>query len=650
MKKALKHLKVAALFAIAIALLAGSAIPAYANASSAWIIGQGKSNELSAEEAVAYEQFLETVKNGSTGDFIPVAEDETVSANTAENAVTIEVDTSPQAVYNALIAMKSRYPEGMHYTNADYYFWLYDHCHCYGCAAFVGIMSDAAFGDLPVRTYNGFYWDELRVGDVLRVSHGAHSVIILEKHSDYVVVAEGNYNSSIHWGRPITKSELASEMTYYKTRYPKGSPDQPGTDPTPTNPTDNPSNTASFSVTNVRTGVTETFNSANGKCKILMFGGIGSCGNTTATMRNASNVCKSMGLKSTEIWAFDIIGNSDSVMKNACENYSVGSDVKVISAYEDDKWYGMYYDLLDFADEVGLLDDGTLYMPLTVLVDGNGKILAMDVSRLDTSDIAYMIDASGIKKSDNDNSSKLSAVNAFVDRLYTVALKRSYDASGMNYWSDELISGKQTGAQVASGFFLGEEMKLRGISDEEYVKTLYAVMMDRVPDQSGLNYWTGLMDNGYSRAGVFREFVGSEEFGLICNSYGITPGSYDVTGAGRNPGLSAFMSRLYTKAMGRPYDVSGLDYWCEEIYQGHYTLMQVCTDQFFHSEEFRLKNLNDVEYVKVLYRTFFGREYDEEGLNYWLAQMMYFGKDRDFILNEFALSQEFAQIKAQYGL
>ena len=77
--------------------------------------------------------------------------------------------------------------------------------------------------------------------------------------------------------------------------------------------------------------------------------------------------------------------------------------------------------------------------------------------------------------------------------------------------------------------------------------------------------------------------------------------------------------------------------------------MQVCTDQFFHSQEFLNKNLDNVEYVKVLYRTFFGREYDQEGLNYWIAQMVYYGKDRDFVLNEFARSQEFSVIKAQYG-
>ena len=77
--------------------------------------------------------------------------------------------------------------------------------------------------------------------------------------------------------------------------------------------------------------------------------------------------------------------------------------------------------------------------------------------------------------------------------------------------------------------------------------------------------------------------------------------------------------------------------------------MQVSTEQFFHSQEFESKKLSDEEYVKVLYRTFFDREYDQSGMDYWMAQLKA-GKDRDFILSEFANSQEFAKIKAAYGL
>ena len=45
------------------------------------------------------------------------------------------------------------------------------------------------------------------------------SIIVLKKKKDSVIVAEGNYNESVHWGREITKSELEETGFYVDTRY-----------------------------------------------------------------------------------------------------------------------------------------------------------------------------------------------------------------------------------------------------------------------------------------------------------------------------------------------------------------------------------------------------------------------------------------------
>lgn len=241
-------------------------------------------------------------------------------------------------------------------------------------------------------------------------------------------------------------------------------------------------------------------------------------------------------------------------------------------------------------------------------------------------------------------------IRAFVTRIYKLALGREPEAEGLDYWTNELASGAETGAEVAGGFFFSREMKMKNLTDKQFLNICYTVMMDRTGDAGGIEYWMNTMKNGFGREGVFNDFCQSKEFGIICNSYGIIPGTYaGAVGRSRNIGLSAFMSRLYTKALGRAYDEEGMDYWCEEITKGNYTLMQVSTEQFFHSKEFISKGLNDEEYIKVLYRTFFDREYDQTGLNYWLDELA-LGKERDYILNEFANSKEFAIIRASYGL
>lgn len=127
-------------------------------------------------------------------------------------------EPSEQSVYAAMTGLQSKYPEGMSFTNAVSYRWDAGRMNCYGCAAFAAILSDAAFGSLPVQKYRDA--SRIRVGDVLRVNGDSHSVIVLETKSDSVTVAEGNYGGRVHWGRSIAKSEFTRDSAFYGlTRY-----------------------------------------------------------------------------------------------------------------------------------------------------------------------------------------------------------------------------------------------------------------------------------------------------------------------------------------------------------------------------------------------------------------------------------------------
>lgn len=134
------------------------------------------------------------------------------------------LDTVPSEAeaYKGMIGLKKEFPEGMRYTNDDYYAWKGGiFTGGYGCAGFAFRMSDEVFGSLPSRRIYSFTYDDVHVGDILRVNNDTHSVIVIERYEDYVVVAEGNYNSSIHWGRVFTKENVL-KATYLHTRYPEG--------------------------------------------------------------------------------------------------------------------------------------------------------------------------------------------------------------------------------------------------------------------------------------------------------------------------------------------------------------------------------------------------------------------------------------------
>lgn len=142
------------------------------------------------------------------------AEQDNAQASTEQE----DAKASASQIYDILIAQKETFPEGMAWTNDNYVSWQGGTYNGgYGCAGFAFALSDAAFGNAPARIHTDY--DNIRVGDILRVNHDTHSVIVLEVRESSVIVAEGNYNSRIHWGRELSKSSLPGEGNYIMTRY-----------------------------------------------------------------------------------------------------------------------------------------------------------------------------------------------------------------------------------------------------------------------------------------------------------------------------------------------------------------------------------------------------------------------------------------------
>lgn len=120
-----------------------------------------------------------------------------------------------------------------------------------------------------------------------------------------------------------------------------------------------------------------------------------------------------------------------------------------------------------------------------------------------------------------ENRDKNPQVTAFVSRLYTIALDRPADVDGLNDWTGKLLGKKQTPKQVASGFVFSQEMTNRNLSNKEFVTMLYRTMMDREPDEAGLNDWVTRLQSGTSRQSVYNGFADSTEFDNIVRAYGL---------------------------------------------------------------------------------------------------------------------------------
>lgn len=184
------------IFTAAVLVLANLMSPFSVTAATKTISEQG---DVAAEATVA--------DDGSVADV--------VSATVAAFNVT-EVNIAAK-----LTALQAQFPEGLNWTNAMKYTsnctingtkYIYNG---YGCVAFALMFSDTVYGANGnyVKTANCPV-SQIEAGDIVRVpsATGGHTYVVLSVDANGATIAEGNYNSSIHWGRYVSSAELAQNM------------------------------------------------------------------------------------------------------------------------------------------------------------------------------------------------------------------------------------------------------------------------------------------------------------------------------------------------------------------------------------------------------------------------------------------------------
>ncbi|MCI7350697.1 MAG: DUF4214 domain-containing protein, partial [Ruminococcus sp.] len=242
-----------------------------------------------------------------------------------------------------------------------------------------------------------------------------------------------------------------------------------------------------------------------------------------------------------------------------------------------------------------------------------------------------------------------SAINAFVDRLYTIILGRGAEPAGLADWTNRLTSETATSAEIVYGIAGSKEFQEKNYANDVIVEKMYNAMLGRGSDPAGKENWVKQLNAGMSFNAIINGFSGSQEFAQVCTGYGILPGNISqIEPRDVNAGLTAFVSRMYTKALGRGYDVNGLNDWTGSYLNGTATTADIAYG-FIFSKEFTEKNYTDEQYVDILYSTFFDRAPDEGGKQNWLNDLAD-GKSREHVLNGFLGSKEFLDLAASFGV
>jgi hypothetical protein len=222
--------------------------------------------------------------------------------------------------------------------------------------------------------------------------------------------------------------------------------------------------------------------------------------------------------------------------------------------------------------------------------------------------------------------------------MYQAALRRAADPTGLAGWVAALKNGG-TLNQLAASFIESAEFQNRfpGASQSAtaFVTQLYANVLHRAPDSSGVSAWVGTLQSGASsQAQVLGGFSESAEnqantSGLLSNGVWVADEQ------------AASVARLYYSALNRGPDAGGVVAWTNALKSGAQSLQQVASG-FANSAEFQQKygSLSPGDFVTLMYTNVLGHQPDRAGFAAWTGVLNTGAMSRAGVLVGFSESLE----------
>lgn len=150
---------------------------------------------------------------------------------------------------------------------------------------------------------------------------------------------------------------------------------------------------------------------------------------------------------------------------------------------------------------------------------------------------------------------------AFIARLYETALGRPEDTAGITGWNAQADAGASN-ATLAAGFLGAQEGQsaLAGLSDTQFVDTLYSNALGRTADAVETDFWTGALSSGATRAQVLADIADSPEA-----KHALAGATSQVWVPDADAELVTF---TYETAFDRTPETTGLQFWTQNLKAG----------------------------------------------------------------------------------
>ena len=108
----------------------------------------------------------------------------------------------------------------------------------------------------------------------------------------------------------------------------------------------------------------------------------------------------------------------------------------------------------------------------------------------------------------------------YVSRCYQYILGRSASENELAGWVVQMTNGTKTADQIARGFLFSEEFRGRNLGNEDLVKILYKVYLNRDADPAGLAGWTAKLDSGMGLKDLLDSLVKTAEYKNVISEMG----------------------------------------------------------------------------------------------------------------------------------
>jgi DNA-dependent RNA polymerase auxiliary subunit epsilon len=187
-----------------------------------------------------------------------------------------------------------------------------------------------------------------------------------------------------------------------------------------------------------------------------------------------------------------------------------------------------------------LEDDPSEYTFITTDPDGN----FVDGAYVDGDDHYLVVD--GLVYEEEDRGYFQKSANKLFKDGQTFDIEFMTDLPGNG-------SAQSIYARLSNGSLREVETEEEALSEDQSLVRLYKTVFDRDPDHGGYRYWSDRLDIDLDFSEVVRSFVASQEF------------AKDYAGKDKE----AFLEQVYENVLERKPDQAGLNWWLQQLVEGH---------------------------------------------------------------------------------